>query len=137
MEDLEIRDTRDVPVSALRKLLAGAEWAADRTARNVARSLERTTVLLTGWNEGRCVAMVRILTDGVFRALIDDLVVHPGGRGRGWGRRLMEAALAHPLLRDVEEVALSTVIPAFYTRWGFRRDPLAMKRRRGRGTRKP
>ena len=129
--DLEIRDTRDVPVRALRGLLASAEWAAKRATRDVARCIERTTVLLTGWHRGRCVAMVRILSDGVFRALIDDLVVHPAGRGRGWGRRLVEAALAHPLLRDVEEVALSTVIPDFYKRWGFRRDPHAMKRRRG------
>jgi len=132
MQELEIRDTKEVSVSSLLGLLAGAEWAAARTAADVARALEHTTVLLTGWYEGRCVGMVRVLTDGVFRALIDDLVVHADGRGRGWGRALMEAALAHPLLREVEEVALSTVIPAFYKRWGFRRDSHAMKRiRRG------
>lgn len=128
MRDLEIRDGKDVPVAALLELFAATDWAAGRTAADVSKSLERTTVLLTGWSEGRCVAMVRVLTDGVFRALVDDLVVHPGGRGRGWGRLLTDAALSHPLVRDVEEVALFTSIPAFYEKWGFRGNSQAMKR---------
>ncbi len=131
MPGLEIREGKNVPVRALLGLLGGEEWAAGRTGRDLARCLERTTLLLTGWRRGRCVAMVRVLSDGVYRALLDDLVVHPSGRGRGWGRALLEAALAHPLVRDVEEVALFTSIPGFYRRWGFRRDPQAMKLRRG------
>lgn len=122
------RDALEVPVEALIELYRFTEWAGTRTAESVAAALQNTFLLLTGWHGGRCVAMLRILSDGVYRALIDDVVVHPDFRG--WGRLLMEAALAHPRLRDVEELALFTVIPKFYERFGFTPTSNGMQLRR-------
>lgn len=126
--ELEIRDTNDLPVDAIVELYRYANWARTRPAEGVAKMLVQTPLVLTGWYHGRCVAMARALTDGVYLALIADVIVHPEFRGRGWGRRLMEAALAHPKLRDIQgRVSLFTGIPAFYERFDFVRDAGGMR----------
>jgi GNAT superfamily N-acetyltransferase len=122
-----IRDTTDVPVDALLELYRHASWAQERTAEGVAESLAGTYLLLTGWYGSRCVAMLRVISDGTYRAFIDDVIVHPEFQGRGWGRQIVEAALAHPRVRHVEHVNLFTQIPAFYEKFGFRPNPLAMR----------
>lgn len=130
--DLEIRDAHDIPLAPLLELYKHADWASWRTAEGIKASLARTSLLLTGWHEGRCVAMIRVMTDGLYRAAIDDVIVLPEFQKRGWGKVMMDAALGHPLVRDVEEVALFTVIPAFYEKLGFQKDAFAMKLKRPR-----
>ena len=124
---VEIRDGNDVPPEAVLGLFRHAEWARHRTRESVARVLARTPVVLTAWAGGRCVGLVRVLTDGAYRALVEDVVVHPDHRGQGVGRRLMEAALAHPEVRDVEVVFLFAGVPAFYAGLGFVPDAAGMK----------
>ena len=128
--ELEIRDTPDIAPDVVLELFHHVDWARHRTAETVAAALPHTSLLLTGWLHGRCVAMLRALSDGVYRALIEDMIVHPGYRGRGFGRRLVEAALAHPRVRHVEEVVLFAGVPAFYERFGFVPVGSAMKLRR-------
>ncbi len=89
--------------------------------------------MLTAWLGGRCVGLVRVLSDGVYRALVEDVVVHPDHRGAGYGRRLMAAALAHPQVRDVEVVFLFGGVPGFYASLGFVPDPTGMKLERPSG----
>lgn len=129
---IAIRDTKDVPVGAILDLYREADWACDRSAEEVRVALERTQLLLTVWDDERCVAMLRAFTDGIFRALVDDVIVLSSYRGRGLGRRLLEAALTHPLLRDVEEVVLFTGIPEFYEKYGFVRASSGMVLQRKR-----
>jgi N-acetylglutamate synthase-like GNAT family acetyltransferase len=71
--------------------------------------------------------MLRVLTDGEYRALIDDMVISEEFRRLGYGRRLMEAALAHPRVRNVETVFLFAEVPAFYAQLGFSPDQTGMK----------
>lgn len=130
--DLDIRDSREVPVQDLLELFRHTDWANTRQAESVKAALQNTFLVLTGWHAGRCVALIRVLGDGVFRAMIDDVIVHPDYQSRGWGRVMMDAALKHPKIRDVEEVALFTIIPKFYEKFGFAADPMAMKLKRPR-----
>jgi GNAT superfamily N-acetyltransferase len=128
--DLEIRDTTDIAPDVVLELFRHVDWARHRSIETVAAALPQTTLLLTGWQRGRCVAMLRALSDGVYRALIEDVIVHPDYRGRCYGRRLLEDALTHPRIRHVEEVVLFTGVPAFYERLGFIPVGSAMKLRR-------
>jgi GNAT superfamily N-acetyltransferase len=82
------------------------------------------TVIVIGAEEqisGRLVAFVRVLTDGVFRALIFDVIVAPDFRNRGLGTKLMETIREHPQLRDVRHLELYCLpeMAPFYERWGF------------------
>jgi N-acetylglutamate synthase-like GNAT family acetyltransferase len=129
--EIELRDTRDVEPEALVELFRHVAWARHRTRASVAAALPGTSLLLTGWHAERCVAMLRVLSDGVYRALIEDVIVHPDCRGYGHGRRLIEATLAHPKVQAVEVVFLFTDVPAFYARFGFRRVATGMVREMG------
>jgi GNAT superfamily N-acetyltransferase len=69
----------------------------------------------------RLVGFARALTDRRYRAYVYDVIVAPDWQGRGLGRVLMDALLAHPRLAAVEMIELSCqreMVP-FYRRWGF------------------
>ncbi len=126
--DVEIRDTTDVPPEAVLALFQTVDWASERTFESVGPALAGTYLLITGWRDGRCVGMVRVLSDGVYRALVEDVIVHPDDQGHGLGRLLLEATLAHPKVRDLEAVFLFTSQPGFYERFGFKTTDAGMYR---------
>ena len=73
---------------------------------------------------GRLLAFARVLTDGVFKAFVFDVIVAKDSRGRGLGSRLMRRILEHPDLREVKhvEVACLPELETFYERLGFTTD---------------
>lgn len=89
-------------------ILKGAWWADARTAEDVERMLLASPITVGLYSErlGGLVAFGRALTDGVYKALLLDLVVSEPYRGRGVGHRLIEALISHPLLSAVEDVEL-------------------------------
>jgi predicted GNAT family N-acyltransferase len=70
---------------------------------------------------GRLVGFTRAITDGVYLAVVLDVIVAPGSRGSGLGAMLMNAIVGHPRLaavRSIELVCQPELVP-FYRRWGF------------------
>jgi N-acetylglutamate synthase-like GNAT family acetyltransferase len=62
----------------------------------------------------------RATSDGIYRATIWDVVIHPDYRGAGLGRKLVETVLSHPRMNRVERVYLMTTHQqSFYERIGF------------------
>lgn len=75
-------------------------------------------------SDGRLVAFARAITDGVYKALVCDVIVAASHRGTGLGARVIDAVLAHPTVArcpHVELYCLPDLVP-FYERWGFTRD---------------
>ena len=73
---------------------------------------------------GRLVAFARAITDGVYKALVCDVIVAEDHRGEGLGERLIDTLIAHPSVAGVPHVelyCLPALVP-FYERWGFTRD---------------
>lgn len=100
-------------------LFAQTGWAANRTADAVQRMLDNTDVRVGVWDGERLIGFARAVTDDVYRALIEDVVVDQAYRGQGVGvelvRRLLEP-LAH--IEDVSLVCNEALIP-FYAQHGF------------------
>jgi N-acetylglutamate synthase-like GNAT family acetyltransferase len=68
----------------------------------------------------RLVGFARATSDGIYRATIWDVVIHPDYQGAGLGRKLVETILAHPHVCQVERVYLMTTKQqTFYQRIGF------------------
>ena len=62
-------------------------------------------------------------SDGIYRATIWDVVVHPEYRGIGLGSKLVETILSHPHIRKVERVYLMTTHQqSFYEKIGFQQN---------------
>ncbi len=67
------------------------------------------------------VAFARAMTDGVYKAMIFDIIVKDNWRNTGLGRLLMKTVMTDPLLSGVkhrELYCLEEMVP-FYEKWGF------------------
>ena len=95
--------------------------------------LANTDYYFSGWDGPRLVAFARVLTDGIYRATLWDVVVDAAYQGRGVGEGLMGVILAHPVLSRVEKFWLNTRDKQkFYERFGFVSSPQGMVREMAR-----
>lgn len=121
-EPTQIEQLTDPQVDDLLALYNHEWWCLDRRMEDVRRMLEGTDVTIGFADaDGRLVAFARVLTDGVYKALIFDVIVAADHRDTGLGRRLMDAIVEHPRIRGVAHLELYCLpeLEPFYRRWGF------------------
>lgn len=104
-------------------LFAHGWWSRARTVDELTRMLLGSDVVIamTHVANGRLLGFCRVLTDGVYTALVLDLIVEPAARNRGLGSLLVDAVLRHPKVsgvRSIELVCQPDLMP-FYQRFGF------------------
>lgn len=105
-------------LQALFKL--GAFWAKERSVEDLSIVIANSEPVITVWDGERLIGFARAISDGIYRATIWDVVVHPDYRGAGLGRKLVETVLSHPRMNRVERVYLMTTHQQrFYERIGF------------------
>ena len=112
---------RPIKPEQLQMLFRQTDWADDRSSDGIQKMLDATYVVLGAWEGDRLIGFVRTITDGIYRALIDDLVVEESRRGRGIGSELMKRLIERLREMEIEEVFLrcgGDVVP-FYQRHGF------------------
>ena len=97
-----------------------AFWAQQRSTEDLRRMLRGSPVVVSLWRGKRLVGVGRASSDGIHRAVLWDIVVAGDLQGRGLGRRVVEALLDSPRLRNVERIYLMTTNSAgFYRQLGF------------------
>lgn len=97
-----------------------AFWAKDRRREDLEIALEHSNPIVSAWDGDRTIGFARATSDGIYRAVIWDVVVHPNYQGAGIGRKLVQTILSHPLVSRVERVYLMTTNQQkFYERIGF------------------
>ena len=97
-----------------------AFWAQGRSRQQLRKMLKGSQVVVSLWRGKRMVGFGRASSDEIYRAVLWDVVVAGDLQGRGLGRRVVEALLASPKLRDVERVYLMTTNSSgFYEQMGF------------------
>jgi ribosomal protein S18 acetylase RimI-like enzyme len=95
-------------------------WAQHRPRRALARMLLGSCSVVSAWQGGRLVGIGRATSDGVYRAVLWDVVVAGEQQGQGLGRRIVQALIASPPLAAAERVYLMTTNSSgFYERLGF------------------
>ncbi len=97
-------------------------WARGRSLSQLRCMLAGSAAVVSLWRGKRLVGFARASSDGVFRAVLWDVVIPEDLQGQGLGRQLVEALLASPALAAVERVYLMTTNSAgFYQQLGFTR----------------
>ena len=118
---MEISSDRDRIDRALvhRFLSEESYWARSRTREENDRIID-ASLCFGVYEDGRQIAHARVLTDTVSFGYLGDVFVLPEARGRGVGKALMEAVLAHPHVRGLRRLALVTDdAHGLYERYGF------------------
>ena len=97
-----------------------AFWARQRDVSQLRRMLAGSTVVVSLWRGKRLVGFGRASSDGIYRAVLWDVVVAGDLQGRGLGRQVVEALLSAPKVQRAERVYLMTTNSAgFYQQLGF------------------
>jgi len=110
---------RPLELQDVQRLLKQTGWASNRDISGIEKMLANSFLTIGIWDDDRLIGFTRVLGDGIYRALIDDVVVDESYRGKGIGTEMMKHLLSR--LEQVEEVFLRTgkeMIP-FYERLGF------------------
>jgi len=108
---------------------AAAFWAKDRRIEDMAIAIANSRPVVSVWDNDhsfgelcrkRLIGFARATSDGIYRATIWDVVIHPDYQGAGLGRKLVETVLMHPHVNRVERVYLMTTNQQnFYKKIGF------------------
>lgn len=119
MNELDISTTIKPSACELLDLFKQTTWAVDRSANDIERLVDRLEVFVCVRRKGQLVGFGRALSDGVYRALLDDLVVDEQARGMGLGKVIVSSLLAQ--LSTVERVFLNAAhhLAPFYMKCGF------------------
>jgi RimJ/RimL family protein N-acetyltransferase len=116
-------DPGRLDVDLIHQFLASSYWAKDRPRAVVERSIAHSLGFGV-YADGRQVGFARVATDRAVFAYLMDVFVLPEHRGRGVGKILLRAMLAHPDLQGLRLFALRTRdAHGLYAQFGFR--PLA------------
>ncbi len=118
----EICQVSDDHIDELLRLYRQTWWAAKRRRDEVVAMLAGTD-LVVGYldDSNQLVAFARVVTDGMYFAVILDVIVSQEFRGTGLGERLMNGVLRRPELTRVKslELVCQPDLVAFYERFGF------------------
>ena len=97
-----------------------AFWAENRSIEELRRMLKGSAAVASLWRGKRLVGFGRATSDGIYRAVLWDVVIPEDLQGKGLGRQLVEALANSHQLKGVERVYLMTTNSAgFYRQLGF------------------
>ena len=127
--EVDIKEGASISAEALQRLYEHSRWAKGRTLQGIRVMLKNTDYHFSAWDRDHLVGFSRVLTDGIYRATLWDVVVHPEFQNRGVGERLIHQILSHPVLMNVEKFWLNTLDKfSFYEKLGFVRSDQGMVR---------
>jgi N-acetylglutamate synthase-like GNAT family acetyltransferase len=75
--------------------------------------------VISVWDGEQLIGFARANSDGIYRATIWDVVIHPDYQGKGLGIKLVETVLAHPVMQVERVYLMTTHQQKFYEKIGF------------------
>jgi predicted GNAT family N-acyltransferase len=120
-ESLVVAPTKTLSADELCGLFRHAPLASRRSSGQIQQMLCNTFAAVVARRGERLIGFGRAWGDGVYRAVVDDIVVAPEERSGGVGKEIITCLLRE--CRHVEEVSLTCrdEVVAFYEQFGFRR----------------
>lgn len=97
-----------------------AFWAKGRSIEDLSTAIANSKPVISIWNQEELIGFARANSDGIYRATIWDVVIHPEYQGKGLGIKLVETVLAHPIMQVERVYLMTTNQQKFYERIGFK-----------------
>ncbi|OBR73619.1 GNAT family acetyltransferase [Xanthomonas arboricola] len=113
-------DHSELDVALVHRYLAQhSSWARDIPLAVVQRSIANS-LCFCGFLQGEQVAFARVVSDYATVAYLGDVFVLPEHQGKGYGKAMMDAVMAHPDLQGLRRFSLATSdAHGLYARYGF------------------
>jgi len=112
-------------VEQLHALYQKESWSKGRTLEETRRCIAGSTLCVALVDDdNNLAAFARVLTDGIFKALIFDVIVDEKYRGQGLGNQVITTIKKHPMLARVKHLELYCLpeLEPFYEQQGFNTD---------------
>lgn len=113
-------DHSELDVALVHRYLAQhSSWARDIPLAVLQRSIANS-LCFGGFLQGGQVAFARVVSDYATVAYLGDVFVLPEHQGKGYGKAMMDAVMAHPDLHGLRRFSLATSdAHGLYARYGF------------------
>jgi ribosomal protein S18 acetylase RimI-like enzyme len=96
-------------------------WGKGRSITDLRLMLRGSAAVVSLWQMNQMVGFGRASSDGIYRAVLWDVVVKNELQGLGYGKLIVEALLSHVAVNKVERVYLMTTNQqGFYEQIGFK-----------------
>jgi GNAT superfamily N-acetyltransferase len=101
-------DRGRLDLAAIHRFLSEESYWAPGISREMVERAVANSLCYGVYEDGRQVGFARVVTDRVRFGYLADVFILPDFRGRGYGKRLIEAILADPELQTVSRLLLFT-----------------------------
>lgn len=110
-----------LPLVELKQLLdKNTSWARNRSTSDLKRMLRGSVAVVSLWDDNKLIGFGRASSDGIYRAVLWDVVVANNFQGIGYGRLIVEALISNKSLKNTEKIYLMTTNQeGFYIQLGF------------------
>ncbi|HIK05024.1 MAG TPA: GNAT family N-acetyltransferase [Trichormus sp. M33_DOE_039] len=96
-----------------------AFWAKGRSVEDLSIAIANSNPVISIWDGEKLIGFARATSDGIYRATIWDVVIHPKYQGTGLGSKLVETVLSHPQMQVERVYLMTTHQQKFYEKIGF------------------
>ncbi len=98
-----------------------AFWAKNRTLPDLKKCIANSDVILSIWLGDEIVGFGRALSDGIYRGVLWDIVIHQKHQGKGFGRMLVKNLLDSKRIKNTKKIYLMTTNKKhFYSQVDFK-----------------
>lgn len=101
------------------QLFQQTSWAETRSPLDIQRMLDRSQITLGVWDEDHLIGFARVITDDLYRALIDDVVVDQAYRKQGVASQMLDKIQKRTEHIEVVMLDCDTELSGFYGQFGF------------------
>lgn len=109
-------------INEIHALMIQEWWCSNRSLEEVKLVISGSSLAIAALDhEQRVAAFARVLTDGIFKAVVFDVIVRAENRDNRLGEKLIRKLQQHPSLEHVKSLELYCPdhISGFYTKLGF------------------
>jgi ribosomal protein S18 acetylase RimI-like enzyme len=119
---IEVLTSIEKPIKAneVIELYKDAGWWNERTEQDMEKMLSQT-LAVGAWENNKLIGFARAITDGVFRAYIEDVVIHSSFNRNGIGTMLIAKLIEELSNIDVISLFCEEDLIAFYNKNEFKK----------------
>ena len=112
--------TEPINPEILQVLFQQADWASSRSPLDIQNMLDNSQLTLGVWDDDKLIGFARVITDNIYRAWIEDVIVDKSYHQQGVGSHIVGKLLKR--LEHIEEITLHCLaeLAPFYEKHGFK-----------------